>query len=63
MGGAPFRIAMLSEKVSLEFDQEVLVGLVREHERGPAIAVGLPPLVLPLDASKADCSGCFADLL
>ena len=63
MGGALFRIAMLSEKVSLEFDQEVVVGLVREHERGPAIAVGLQPLVLPLDASKADCSGFFADLL
>ena len=63
MGGAPFRIAMLSEKMPLEFDQEVVVGLVCEHERGPAIAVGLPPLELPFDAFKADCSGGFADLL
>ena len=63
MRGAPFRVAMFSEKVPLEFDQEVVVGLVRKHERGPAITVELPPLVLPFDASKADCSGGFADLL
>ena len=63
VGGAPFGISMLSQKVSLDFDQEVVVGLVRKHERGPAIAVGLPPLVLPLDASEANCSGGFTDLL
>ena len=60
MGGAQFGVAMLSEEVSLDFEQEVVVGLVCEHERGPAIAVGLPP---PFDASKADCSRGFTDLL
>ena len=63
MGGAPFGVAVLSNEVSLDFEQEVVLGLVCEHERGPAIAVGLPSLVLPLDAAKADCGGGFADLL
>ena len=47
----------------MDFEQEVIVGLVCEHERGPAIAVGLPPLIFPFDASKANCGGGFTDLL
>ena len=63
MGGAPFGVAVLSKEVPLDFEQEVILGLVCEHEWGPAIAVGLPPLVFPFDASKADCGGGFTDLL
>ena len=63
MGGDPFQVAMLAQEVSLDFDQEVVVRLVRLHEWGPAVAVGLPLLILPFDASQTNCSGGFTDLL
>ena len=63
MRGAPFGVAVLSKKVSLDFEQEVVVGLVSEHEWGPAVPVGFSFLVLPFDAAKAYCRGGFADLL
>jgi hypothetical protein len=63
MGGASFGVAVLSEEVSLDFEQEVVVCLVGEHERGPAITVELLLFVLPIDATKANFCIGFADLL
>ena len=54
---------MLSKEVPLDFEEEVILSLVCEHEWGPSIAVGFPPLVLPFDSSEANCGGGFADLL
>ena len=54
---------MLSEEMSLDIEKEVIVGLVGNHERGPAVTVGLPPLMLPFDAAEADSGGGFTDLL
>jgi hypothetical protein len=54
---------VLSEEVSLGFEQEVVMGLDCYHEWGSAVPVGFPLFVLPFNAAKANCRGGFADLL
>ena len=63
MRRAPFGVAVLSKEVPLDFELIMIVSLVCEHEWGPSIAVGFPPLVFPFDASKANCGGGFTHLL
>ena len=46
----------------LNLEKEVVVGLVGEHERGPAVMVVLLPLVLSFVAAEENFSGCFADV-
>jgi hypothetical protein len=53
----------VSEEVSLNLEQEVVVGLVGKHERGLAVLVGLPLLTVLFDATKANFGRCSDDLL
>ena len=41
----------------------MVVHLIDQHMWGPAVPVGLPSFVFPLDAAEADFGGGFADLL
>ena len=54
---------MLAQKMSLDFEEEVVLRLVGYHEMGPSIPVRFPLFIFPLDAPEADSCGCLADML
>ena len=41
----------------------MVVRLVGQHMRRPAVPVGLPSFVFPFDAAEANFGGGFADML
>ena len=54
---------MLAQKVSLDFEEEVVLRLIGYHVRGPSIPVRFPSFIFPLYAPKANSCGCLADML
>ena len=54
---------MLAQKMSLNFEEEVVVRLVGYHVRGPSIPVRFPSFIFPFYAPEADRCGCLADVL
>ena len=54
---------MLAQKMSLDFEEEVVLRLIGYHVRGPSISVRLPSFIFPFYAPEADRCGCLADVL
>ena len=54
---------MLAQKMSLDFEEEVVLPLVGYHVRGTSIPVRFLSFIFPLYAPKADSCGCLADML
>ena len=54
---------MLAQKMSLDFEEEVVLRLIGYHVRGPSISVRFPSFIFPCYAPKADSCGCLADML
>ena len=48
---------MLAQKMSLDFEEEVVLRLIGYHVRGPSIPVRLPSFILPFYAPEADSCG------
>ena len=54
---------MLAQKMSLDFEEEVVLRLIGYHVWGPSIPVRLPSFIFPFYAPEADRCGCLADVL
>ena len=54
---------MLAEKMTFNFEKEVVLRLIGYHVRGPSIPVRFPSFIFPLYAPEADSCGCLADML
>ena len=54
---------MLAQKMSLDFEEEVVLRLVGYHVRGPSVPVRFPSFIFPFYAPKANRCGCLADIL
>ena len=54
---------MLAQKMSLDFEKEVVLRLIGYHVRGPSIPVRFPSFIFPLYAPEANSCGCLADML
>ena len=54
---------MLAQKVSLDFEEEVVLCLVGDHVRGPSVPIRFPSFIFPLYAPKANGCGSLADVL
>ena len=54
---------MLAQKMSLDFEEEVVLRLIGYHVWGPSIPVGIPSFIFPLDAPEAYSSGGLAEIL
>ena len=54
---------MLAQKMSLNFEEEVVVRLVGYHVRGPSIPVRLPSFIFPFYAPEANSGGGLAGVL
>ena len=55
------RVAVLAEKVDLDADLEVVVGLVGDHVWRLGVSVGASSFVFPFDVAQADFCGHFTD--
>ena len=54
---------MLAQKMSLNFEEEVVVRLIGYHVGGPSISVGFPSFIFPFYAPEANGSRCLTDML
>ena len=54
---------MLAQKMSLDFEEEVVLRLVGYHVRGPSVPVRFLSFVFPFYAPKANSCGCLTDIL
>ena len=55
---------MLAQKMSLDFEEEVVLRLVGDHVRGPTVPIRFPSsFIFPFYAPKANCCGCLTDVL
>ena len=54
---------MLPLEMSLDFEEEVVLGLVGYHVWCPSVTVGFPSFVLPFDSTEANFGGGFTDVL
>ena len=54
---------MLAQKMSLNFEEEVVVRLIGYHVGGPSISVGFPSFILPFYTPEANGSRCLTDML
>ena len=54
---------MLAQKMSLDFEEEVVLRVVSYHVWGPSIPVRLPTFIFPFYAPEADSCRCLADML
>ena len=54
---------MLAQKMSLDFEEEVVLRLIGYHVWGPSIPVRLPSFIFLFYAPEADRCGCLADVL
>ena len=54
---------MLAQKMSLNFEEEVVVRLIGYHVGGPSISVGFPSFILPFYTTEANGSRCLTDVL
>ena len=54
---------MLAQKMSLGFEEEVVLRLVGDHVRGPSVPIRFLSFIFPFYAPKANCCGCLTDVL
>ena len=54
---------MLAQKMSLDFEEEVVLHLVGYHVRGPSVPVRFPSFIFPFYAPEANSCGCLTDVL
>ena len=54
---------MLALKMSLDFEEEVVLRLVGDHMGGPSVPLRFPSFVFPFYAPQANCCGCLTDIL
>ena len=54
---------MLAQKMSLDFEEEVVLRLIGYHVRGPSIPVRFPSFIFPFYAPEANSCRCLTDVL
>ena len=54
---------MLTQEMSLNFEEEVVVRLVGYHVGGPSISVGFPSFILPFYTTETNGSRRLTDML
>ena len=54
---------MLAQKMSLDFEGEVVLRLVGDHVRGPTVPVRFPSFIFPFYTPKANGGRCLTDVL
>ena len=54
---------MLAQKMSLDFEEEVVLRFVGDHVRGPSVPVRFPSFIFPFYDPKANSCGCLTDIL